>query len=61
MSKFFDWLYNKPTSRWQRILEAPVKWLVSAVIFIGVCVGVTVAGAVMVPLAMLKTALMIPG
>jgi len=59
MSKFSDWLHNKPTSRWQRILETPVKWLVTAFIFIGVFTGIVAAGAVFVPIAMLKIGLMI--
>jgi hypothetical protein len=61
MSKFFDWFFNEPTSRWQRVLEAPVKWVIAVSIFLGLCVGVTVAGVVIVPLAILKTALMLPG
>jgi len=36
-----------------------VKWLVSAFIFIGVFTGIVAAGAVFVPIAMLKIGLMI--
>ena len=61
MSKFFDWFFNEPTSRWQRVLEAPVKWVVAASIFLGLLIGVGVAGAVIVPLALLKMGLMLPG
>jgi len=56
---FFDWMTaeNEPIA--VKILVSPFRWFAAAVIAVGVFVAATVAFAVIVPVVMVKTALML--
>jgi hypothetical protein len=61
MEPVLNWVIKKEPKRWKRILLAPIRWFCALLLALGVVTTTAAVGTVMVPVMVLKTALMIPG